>query len=104
MTYVKCSCGNEIPSQLLEIGVSKYSCSKSVKSTPDGHGGRVSTVFFPHFGIYHGAEIGFGEYETLHFTGDGRVKSQEFHRDEYEAILYHDKIVKYAKLFGDSYN
>ena len=98
---VVCECGAEIYEEVLLIGLGKYSCSRSIKVTPDGSGGRVSTVFFPHFGIYHGVITGFGEYETIHFTADNRVKSQEFHRDEFEAILYHDKIVKYATLFSN---
>lgn len=100
MDIIKCSCGADVPRQVLEIGLCKYSCSKSVKQTPDGAGGRVSTVFFPHLGIYHGAETGFGEYETIHFSADGRVLSQVFLRDEADAILYHDKIIKYAKMFA----
>lgn len=100
MNKTTCSCGAEIFTAVLEVGLSKYSCAKNIKTTILDDGGRVSTVFFPHFGIYHGAETGYGEYETIHFASDRRVQGQEFHRDEEMALLHHDRSVRTAQMFA----
>lgn len=88
--WVPCSCGNEIPKSLAEIGVGKYSCSRNIKHTKiNCYKFAVSTTYFPHCG---------GEqYETLVFDSFGPQRSvvaQEWDFTEELAIATHNRLVE----------